>query len=79
MTIRSSRADRLTATGALVFRWAGLPLRVGCEPVFRQLMAYGAPLAIRLGIESILDHADQVTWRSEPVAPAVPRGPAGDW
>ena len=42
-------------------------------------MAYGAPLAISLGIESILDQEGQLTWRSEPVAPAVPRGPAGDW
>jgi O-antigen/teichoic acid export membrane protein len=49
------------ATGVLVFKWAGLPIRVGIDrAVARKLLAYGIPLAISLGVESILEQSDKV-------------------
>lgn len=53
-------ASSLT-TGTLVFYWARLPLQVGINgPVARKLLAYGIPLTVSLGVESILEQADKV-------------------
>jgi PST family polysaccharide transporter len=61
MSLAAGQVASSLATGTLVFIWAGLPFRVGLNlPIFRTLMAYGVPLAVSLGIESVLEQADKV-------------------
>jgi O-antigen/teichoic acid export membrane protein len=49
------------ATGILVFKWAGLPIKVGIDKaVAKKLLAYGIPLTVSLGVESILEQSDKV-------------------
>jgi O-antigen/teichoic acid export membrane protein len=49
------------ATGILVFVWARLPVRIGIDwAIARKLLAFGAPLAVSLAVESVLEQADKV-------------------
>jgi PST family polysaccharide transporter len=48
-------------TGVLVFVGAGLPVRIGFDrAVARQLMVFGVPLAVSLGIEAVLLNTDYI-------------------
>jgi O-antigen/teichoic acid export membrane protein len=49
------------ATGILVFVWARLPVRIGIDwAIARRLLAFGAPLAVSLAVESVLEQSDKV-------------------
>lgn len=61
MALAAGQVAASLTTGILVFWWARLPLRLGVDrAVARKLMAYGLPLAVGLGVESVLEQADKV-------------------
>ncbi|SCL34133.1 polysaccharide transporter, PST family [Micromonospora rhizosphaerae] len=61
MSLAGGQLASSLATGVLVFFWARLPLRVGIDVrVARKLLAYGIPLTVSLGVESVLEQADKV-------------------
>ena len=61
MSLAVGQVGSSVTTGTLVMIWAGLPLKVGIDwRIARRLMAYGIPLTVGLGVESILEQADKV-------------------
>jgi len=61
MALAGGQVAASVTTGILVFVWAALPIKMGLDrAVARKLMAYGLPLALSLGIESVLEQADKV-------------------
>jgi PST family polysaccharide transporter len=61
MSLALGQVASSIATGTLVMIWAGLPVKVGIDwAVARRLMAYGLPLTLGLGVESVLEQADKV-------------------
>ncbi len=61
MSLATGQVASSVTTGTLVFAWARLPVRVGIDwAIARKLMAYGIPLTVGLGVESILEQADKV-------------------
>lgn len=61
MSLATGQVASSVTTGVLVFLWARLPVELGIDwTIARKLMAYGIPLTLGLGVESILEQADKV-------------------
>lgn len=61
MALAGGQLASSVATGILVFAWARLPVRLGIDRrIARKLLAFGAPLAVSLAVESVLEQADKV-------------------
>jgi O-antigen/teichoic acid export membrane protein len=60
-SMASGQLAASVVTGALVFRMADLPIRLGFDrEVTKKLLTFGLPLAVSLGIEAVLMNADFV-------------------
>lgn len=61
MALAGGQLAASLATGSLVVYWARLPLQIGFNrAIARKLLAYGIPLTVSLGVESMLEQADKV-------------------
>jgi PST family polysaccharide transporter len=60
-SMASGQLAASVVTGALVFMYANLPIKLGFDrEVYKKLVAFGLPLAVSLGIEAALLNADFV-------------------